>query len=359
MVKRTACVVLSGIIWAVLSQGTFQASVRAQQGDIISSQSDPVQTCAEAKAAEEERYRNQLLELQKADIDAIKDYKNQLLMCKADTECHKTARQELSEKRRSIQAERNEVKAEHAKRKLEIEHRCRAERRSPKPQPPPDAEFPASGEIDSETKVPAEGKQPQSDKPTSKVPEEKDPGLPSEWPSPYNKLSTPPPKECRPYLKKDWQEFEKCLLLTVEHNLNRLPNLLEGKLEAWGRSDPSYNCYAFAANPYDPKKVWAGPRVGDPHEGDTPIETSEQLLKFFEDTGWEEIPLIKFRPPVGGEERVVLFQNDQGEYTHAAFWDQRGILAKMGEYGVFRFSSLDQMTGPAFGRPVKMYVNAR
>lgn len=158
--KRTVRFLLSGLSWAAMCTGLFPMRAYAQQGDIISSQGDPPQTCAEARAAEDELHRSQLLELQKAGIDATKDYNNRLLMCKADRECREAAKEELDEKRRGIQAQRNEVNAEHRKRWLDISHLCQVERRSVKPQPqqPETGEgLPDSGEIDSETKVPPTG----------------------------------------------------------------------------------------------------------------------------------------------------------------------------------------------------------
>ena len=92
MNKKIAYFIHSGFAWAVMCTGSFSVRAYAQLGDIISTGGDPAQTCAEAKAAEGERHRNQLIELQKADIDVIKDYNNRLLMCKADKECRESAR---------------------------------------------------------------------------------------------------------------------------------------------------------------------------------------------------------------------------------------------------------------------------
>ncbi|MGB7951198.1 MAG: hypothetical protein WCH75_26250 [Candidatus Binatia bacterium] len=178
------------------------------------------------------------------------------------------------------------------------------------------------------------------------------------WPAPYNQLSASPPETCRPYLEEDWREFEKCLLLAVELKPNRLPSLTSGQLEAWGRSNPGYNCYAYAAAPYDPGRVWVGPRQGPSRPADIPIPSPQALITFLTSKGWQEMTTPTRVPPSRGEERVVFFANSAGGYEHAAFWDERGILAKMGELGVFRFSSLDQMVGPAYGRPTQMFRNA-
>ena len=42
-------------------------------------------------------------------------------------------------------------------------------------------------------------------------------------------------------------------------------------------------------------------------------------------------------------------------YQHAAVWTNKGVYAKMGELGVFRFDSINQMTGGDFGQVVKMF----
>jgi hypothetical protein len=197
--------------------GSFPVRAYAQQGDIISSQGDPAQTCAEAKAAEEERHRSQLIELQKADIDATKDYNNRLLMCKADRECRKAAKEELDEKRRSIQMQRNEVNAEHNKRKLDISHLCQAERRSAKPQPPQSQtgeSLPDSGEIDSETKVPpgagaGETSPPPSDT-AGKIVADNDKFFTDVFNS-HGKTYTPPKVKRNPGLAR-WEEDGKVLV---------------------------------------------------------------------------------------------------------------------------------------------------
>ncbi|MGE0744050.1 MAG: hypothetical protein AB7K86_02335 [Rhodospirillales bacterium] len=173
-------------------------------------------------------------------------------------------------------------------------------------------------------------------------------------PAPYDQLSYFPP-ECRTYLQSDWRALEQCLLLTLENKPNRLPGLTGGALEAWGRSTPSYNCYAYAVNPQRPTG-WVGPRFnGQPRQGDIPIRSPQALFDFFTSRGWTEIAYTD-APPPAGEERVVLYARPGGYYEHAAVVTAQGVFAKMGELGVFRFSSVQQMTGPAFGAPAKMFA---
>jgi hypothetical protein len=175
------------------------------------------------------------------------------------------------------------------------------------------------------------------------------------WPDPYKWLAQPPPEQCRPYLS-DWRKFEKCLLVKM-HYPHDFPKLMSGKFDAWGRSNPGYNCYAFAAAPYDPLKTWVG--------GGSSQMSYDEFIEFFTNKGWKRAPLAKTQwifnnnaKPQVGEERVVIFKDPVTQSPlHAAFWDSRGILAKMGEFGVFRFENLDQMVGPLYGRPREMFRN--
>jgi hypothetical protein len=141
----------------------------------------------------------------------------------------------------------------------------------------------------------------------------------------------------------------------MEEKPARLPDLQSGILEAWGRSNVSYNCYAFAVDRRNPT-YWVGPRAkGFPKRaGDIPIASPDDLFDFYSGRGWKEIPLTD-TPPSPGEERVVLYARPGGYYEHAAVWTSTAVFAKMGELGVFRFDSIDQMIGPAFGQPAKMF----
>lgn len=177
------------------------------------------------------------------------------------------------------------------------------------------------------------------------------------WPEPYKSLSHPPPEECRPYLS-DWTKFEKCLLEKAHYPLD-LPRLRRGKYEAWGQSNRGYNCYSYAVNAYDPTKSWVGTRKIDNSE-----MSYRQFINVIEGKGWIRADnrtadriLNSSANPIGGEERVIIFQTPDGSPQHAAMWDARGIFAKMGEFGVFRFESIDQMVGPLYGRPVQVYTN--
>jgi hypothetical protein len=175
----------------------------------------------------------------------------------------------------------------------------------------------------------------------------------------YAGLSFAIPVPCVRYTQNfdtDWRKLERCLLITIEENPRRLPNLERGTLQVWGQSTSSYNCYAYAVDPVHPTN-WVGPRArGFPSRPtDIIISGSAGLKQFFESYGWTQVDEPDFDYPLGEtEERVILYANDRGGFEHAAYVNSRGIFAKMGELGVFRFSSLEQMVGPAFGHPAVM-----
>lgn len=131
MNKSIANFIIRSMLWAAMGAGSVPVHAPAQQSDIISTEGDSAQACAEAKATEDERHRRQLLELQKAGTDALKNYNNRLIMCKADEECREQAEQELHDKQRNIQMQRNEENAEHANRQLDIGQQCQTANRQP------------------------------------------------------------------------------------------------------------------------------------------------------------------------------------------------------------------------------------
>jgi hypothetical protein len=179
------------------------------------------------------------------------------------------------------------------------------------------------------------------------------PATPARLPAPYDRLSYVPP-QCLPELQNDWRQFELCLLMEIEHKATRLPDLDSGLIETWGRSNVSYNCYAFAVDRRNPT-YWVGPRFnGIPRALDISIRNPQELFDFFTNRGWTPMPYTN-APPPPDEERVVLYARPGGYYEHGAVVTTNGVFAKMGELGVFRFSSVDQMIGPAFGSPTKMF----
>ncbi|MCW5699986.1 MAG: hypothetical protein KIT00_09105 [Rhodospirillales bacterium] len=164
------------------------------------------------------------------------------------------------------------------------------------------------------------------------------------------------------YLQNDrnWREFDKCLLVESQYKTGRMPNLFNGKVEVWGRASYSYNCYGYAAKPEHPEG-WVGPKFnhqGQIVQGHIPIppDRPQALLEYFTKRhGWKPMALDLSSPPPMGEERVVLFRNQYGGYEHAAIWTYKGVFAKMGVFGVFRFDSPYQMDGKAYGEPARMY----
>jgi hypothetical protein len=185
-------------------------------------------------------------------------------------------------------------------------------------------------------------------------------------PAPYSDLSGVGPKlaaECIkefPDLAKDWRSVEACLLEKAEVP-GHLPNLLSGSLEAWGRSNPSYDCWAYAINPKRPGP-WIGTRAFGGRATDIPVPSNAALRGLFTSAGWG-IPIAignpaYIKPPAANEQVAILYAvvDSSGlRYTHAAIWIPSGIYAKMGELGVFRFASLGQMFGGTYGEPVTMF----
>jgi hypothetical protein len=152
----------------------------------------------------------------------------------------------------------------------------------------------------------------------------------------------------------NWQAVEWCILKTDEFDTGRLPNLMGGSFQALAPSSPIYNCYAYAI-PENPLH-WVGPRAGTPPQpGDIPVKSPNQLFNLFTSAGWTEIPVTR-SPPSAGEQRAVLYATAGNNFQHAALWTSQGITAKMGELAVFRFQSLDQMTGGGFGQITKMFT---
>jgi hypothetical protein len=48
----------------------------------------------------------------------------------------------------------------------------------------------------------------------------------------------------------------------------------------------------------------------------------------------------------------VFYLTSNGFTNHVAVWTSRGVYAKMGQLGLFRFDNLKQMEGPGyFGQP--------
>lgn len=178
-------------------------------------------------------------------------------------------------------------------------------------------------------------------------------------PKPYSELSPGAQAAARTCFQKvndpvkDWRIIELCILKTVDYDTNKLPNLFNGNVVAWGGSDPSYNCYAYAI-PTTPLE-WIGNRVNGP--GDVSLRGDRDLFSLFTNQGWTDIP-VTLSPLAPGEDRAVLYatRGPQGfMYQHAAVWTNKGVYAKMGELGVFRFDSINQMTGGDFGQVVKMF----
>lgn len=159
------------------------------------------------------------------------------------------------------------------------------------------------------------------------------------------------------------QQIEVGRLLKYEGA--NLPRLRRGSIVAVGKSTICFNCFGYAADQRNPPG-WVdngGPvqkgaeKMGA--RGITAAATQEELFKFYDEHGWG--PPIYFtqvtsdgQQPKPGELWIVLYAT-KGTTSwapqHAAIWTADAVYAKMGEFGTFRFDSLDQMTGGKFGEP--------
>jgi hypothetical protein len=173
----------------------------------------------------------------------------------------------------------------------------------------------------------------------------------------------------------NWREQEKQKLLDIHFNQQspvynpklRLPNLLNGKIETWGKSTWQFNCYGYATgfdNPYQTHPSgWVAPKDMTPLQARPwwqPVNSSTDLWELFQKHGWgpQVVPFDPNRLSSEGGTWAVFYatqQNGRGFLQHAAIWTSHGVFAKMGQLGTFRFDSLEQMVAPNyFGRPWKM-----
>ncbi len=88
-------------------------------------------SCADARGAEDQRYYDQMAELQQEVIDITKDYHNRLLLCKNDSGCRDEAKNELGERRRANSVQKNDEIAAHTKKKIEMSRACQRKDRQP------------------------------------------------------------------------------------------------------------------------------------------------------------------------------------------------------------------------------------
>lgn len=129
------------------------------------------------------------------------------------------------------------------------------------------------------------------------------------------------------------------------------PNLSEDKFVGIGPSSQRYNCIAWTLGVRD-EWVWPGTRVEDfdalyAKQGYKPL--SEVDLSH--DPNMEKV-VVYGHPPKDGKGAI--------EVTHGALMDEQGRLtSKIGTQPLIRHDSADDLTGPSYGQPVRVYVRPR
>jgi hypothetical protein len=129
------------------------------------------------------------------------------------------------------------------------------------------------------------------------------------------------------------------------------PNLQEGDFVGIGPSSQRYNCIAWTLGIRD-EWVWPGTRVEDfdklyGKEGYKPLNS----LDLSHDPNVEKIVVYGLKP-----------RNGTGpmEVTHGARMDEQGrFTSKIGTQPLIRHNSADDLTGPSYGEPVRVYVRPR
>ncbi|HZI15938.1 MAG TPA: DUF6209 family protein [Myxococcus sp.] len=129
------------------------------------------------------------------------------------------------------------------------------------------------------------------------------------------------------------------------------PNLQEGDFVGIGPSSQRYNCIAWTLGIRD-QWVWPGTRVEDfdklyGKEGYKPLKD----LDLSHDPNVEKIVVYGLKPKTG---------TGPIEVTHGARMDEQGRLtSKIGTQPLIRHNSADDLTGPSYGEPVRVYVRPR
>ncbi|WP_426733087.1 DUF6209 family protein [Myxococcus faecalis] len=129
------------------------------------------------------------------------------------------------------------------------------------------------------------------------------------------------------------------------------PHLTADTFVGIGPSSQRYNCIAWTLGNRN-EWVWPGTRVEDfdqlyAQQGYQPLDT----LDLSHDPTLEKV-VIYGRKPVTG--------NGPLEVTHGALMDEQGrFTSKIGTQPLIRHNSADDLTGPSYGAPVRVYVRPR
>ncbi len=129
------------------------------------------------------------------------------------------------------------------------------------------------------------------------------------------------------------------------------PHLTEDKFVGIGPSSQRYNCIAWTLGVRN-EWVWPGTRTEDfdalyAKQGYKPLST----VDLSHDPSLEKI-VVYGHPPKDGKGAI--------EVTHGALMDEQGRLtSKIGTQPLIRHESAEDLTGPSYGQPVRVYVRPR
>lgn len=129
------------------------------------------------------------------------------------------------------------------------------------------------------------------------------------------------------------------------------PNLTADKFVGIGPSSQRYNCIAWTLGIRN-EWVWPGTRIEDfdalyAKQGYQPLST----VDLSNDPSLEKV-VIYGHPPKNGKGAI--------EVTHGAIMDEQGrFTSKIGTQPLIRHTSADDLTGPSYGEPVRVYVRPR
>jgi hypothetical protein len=129
------------------------------------------------------------------------------------------------------------------------------------------------------------------------------------------------------------------------------PNLQAEDFVGIGPSSQRYNCIAWTLGIQD-QWVWPGTRIEDfdklyAKQGYQPLSS----VDLSNDPNMEKVVVYGLKPKTG---------TGPIEVTHGALMDEQGRLtSKIGTQPLIRHNSADDLTGPSYGEPVRVYVRPR
>jgi len=131
------------------------------------------------------------------------------------------------------------------------------------------------------------------------------------------------------------------------------PRLKSADYEITSQEDPAYNCIAYAAN--DLTRVWDCPPFPVPGyfwpRGASRGNDLGSLVSAFEAIGFEKCETGVLED---GFEKIVLYENEHGEWEHAAKQLEDGQWSsKLGQLEDIRHASVVDVGGSDYGEPIQ------